>query len=147
MKSSMPVTEIRVHWNLHKHCYSVVDIKTGRVVEHTVGPIYLEKVRFVAQPAGRARVLREKRKNVHAYVRGSRLDGMPASAPAVGGTWPSSVPPMPIHYNPYTAGHWWWLNPDTPVDGAVLTELTTDPETGRAVVNMWGPLFRLEEAA
>jgi len=36
----------------------------------------MKDVKFVVQPAGRAKVLREKRKNVHAFVRGTRVDGL-----------------------------------------------------------------------
>lgn len=58
-----------IYFNLHKKLFSVRDMDTGRVIMHT-GFALLENVQFVVQPAGRERVLREKSKNVHAFVRG-----------------------------------------------------------------------------
>jgi hypothetical protein len=61
---------VEVYYNLHKKCLSVR--KRGLVVDH-VRSILLKNAEFVVQPAGRKRVLKEKRKNVHAYVRGERV--------------------------------------------------------------------------
>ena len=61
--------KVRVYYNLHKHCYSVQDYATGKVIAH-VPSIHLSDVSFVVRKAGRAKVLREKRKNVHAFVVG-----------------------------------------------------------------------------
>ena len=61
---------IEVYYNLHKKCLSVR--KRGLVIDH-VRSILLKNAEFVVQPAGRKRVLKEKRKNVHAYVRGERV--------------------------------------------------------------------------
>lgn len=58
-----------VYRNLHKKCYSVKSLKTGRVIAH-VDSIDLINVSFRVSQAGRNRVLREKRKNVHAGVVG-----------------------------------------------------------------------------
>jgi hypothetical protein len=64
---------VRVYWNLHKDCYSVTKWvggpDKGRVVAY-LDEIRLEDVKFIVQPAGRERVLREKRKNVHAFLEG-----------------------------------------------------------------------------
>lgn len=57
-----------VYWNLHKKCWSVRH--KGRVVCH-VGYAVMKDVTWVVQPAGRERVLREKKKNVHAFARGT----------------------------------------------------------------------------
>ena len=61
---------VEVYYNLHKKCLSVR--KRGLVIAH-VRSILLKNAEFVVQPAGRKRVLTEKRKNVHAYVRGERV--------------------------------------------------------------------------
>jgi hypothetical protein len=61
--------EVFVYFNLHKKCFSVKDAKTGLVIAHT-DKIELEEVTFKVSEAGRQRVLREKRKNVHAGVKG-----------------------------------------------------------------------------
>lgn len=70
------MTDAEVYFNLHKKCLSVRNRKTGKVVKHThaVRIKSLAKgfglVRFVVQDGGRKRVLKEKRKNVHALVKG-----------------------------------------------------------------------------
>ena len=58
-----------VYRNLHKKCYSVKSMKTGRVIAH-VDSIDLVDVSFRVSQSGRKRVLKEKRKNVHAGVVG-----------------------------------------------------------------------------
>ena len=62
---------VEIYWNLHKDCFSVR--RKGKVVDYLYGDDYLTltDVEFVVQKAGRERVLREKRKNVHAFVRGT----------------------------------------------------------------------------
>jgi hypothetical protein len=61
--------EVFVYFNLHKRCFSVKDVKTGLVIGHT-DKIELEEATFKVSEAGRQRVLREQRKNVHAGVKG-----------------------------------------------------------------------------
>lgn len=58
---------VEAFYNLHKHVLSVR--KGGRVRLHT-DAVMLEDAKFAVQPAGREKVLRERRKNVHAFVRG-----------------------------------------------------------------------------
>lgn len=60
-----------VYFNLHKRVFSIK--LRGKVREHTDFTLVLpedDKVEFVVSEPGRQRVLREQRKNVHAYVRG-----------------------------------------------------------------------------
>ena len=64
--------KVEVYWNLHKKLYSVRH--KGRVVAH-LPFVTLKDVRWVVQPAGRRRVLRERKKNVHAFARGTWLYG------------------------------------------------------------------------
>lgn len=87
--------KVKVYRNLHKDCISVVDNKSGLVVAHTQ-QILLKNVQFKVSEAGRQRVLKEKRKNVHAYLVGEfvtsevkDLDGIKQQA----------------YYNPYTTKH------------------------------------------
>ena len=60
---------VDVYFNLHKKRLSVRDCSTHRVIFHT-DSIVLKNVKFVVSETGRQRVLRERRKNVHAFVRG-----------------------------------------------------------------------------
>tara|TARA_R110001606_G_C14972292_1_gene603321 strand:+ start:197 stop:562 length:366 start_codon:yes stop_codon:yes gene_type:complete len=63
---------VEVYFNLHKKLFSVRDCKTGRVVSHTDAVTILDP-KFVVRKAGRERVLRERKKNVHAFVRGELI--------------------------------------------------------------------------
>jgi hypothetical protein len=69
---STDTTRVEVYWNLHKKCFSYRPARKGGRVLHA-SSLLLENVTFAVQPAGRERVLREKRKNVHAFVRGDLL--------------------------------------------------------------------------
>ncbi len=62
--------DVEVYWNLHKRLFSVRDRKTRKVIAHR-SSIHLTDVSFHVSEAGRQRVLREQRKNVHATVRGT----------------------------------------------------------------------------
>lgn len=59
--------KVEVYWNLHKNCFSVRF--KGRVIRHA-NSLHLSNAKFVVRESGRQRVLREGRKNVHAFVRG-----------------------------------------------------------------------------
>jgi len=61
---------IEVYRNLHKDCFSIR--KNGKVVRYVYDDekLNMRNVKFAVQPAGRAKVIREQRKNVHAFVRG-----------------------------------------------------------------------------
>ena len=66
--------KVKVYFNLHKKLFSVVALEgdnKGKVIEHT-DRIDLAQPIFRVQKAGRERVLKEKKKNVHAYVSGYR---------------------------------------------------------------------------
>ena len=92
---------VEIYWNLHKRLFSVRALEgehKGRVIAHSYG-ICLVRAKFVVQPAGRERVRRENKKNVHAFVRGQIVDrawavvGFSRRCP--------SRRPVNITYNPY----------------------------------------------
>jgi len=63
---------VRVYKNLHLDCWSIKAMEgedKGKVIAYS-DEVTLTQVRFVISEAGRKRVLREKKKNVHAYVEG-----------------------------------------------------------------------------
>ena len=96
--------KVDIYYNLHKHCLSVRH--KGLVVNHAQD-IALENVKFVVSQAGRRRVLEEKRKNVHAFVRGE-IRAMDVC---------DSEPGHVIKYNPYKYNS--FVTEDgTPVKGA-----------------------------
>jgi hypothetical protein len=93
-----------IYRNLHKKCFSVR--QNGRVVGHLMDDptehVLLENVRFAVQPAGHAKVLREQKKNVHAFVRGDTVS-----------PYSSYIPDLhefnkEIAYNPYVASFFYF---------------------------------------
>ena len=60
---------VEVYFNLHKYVWSVRQCSTGRVILHT-DKVHIRDPQFVVRKSGRERVLREGKKNVHAFVRG-----------------------------------------------------------------------------
>jgi len=63
--------KVEIYRNLHKKCFSIRH--KGKVVDYLYDSeeLILQDVKFAVQPAGRERVRREKKKNVHAFVRGT----------------------------------------------------------------------------
>jgi len=64
---------VKVYFNLNLDCLSVIDAETGLLYCHA-HRVELHDAKFRVQEAGRQRVLRDKRKNVHAYVVGKCHD-------------------------------------------------------------------------
>lgn len=65
----MGLPRVEVYYNLHEKCLSVRHTSRGAKVRHA-SAIIINDVRLAVQPAGREKVIREKKKNVHAYLRG-----------------------------------------------------------------------------
>ena len=62
---------VEVYFNLHKRCWSVR--QNGLVIAH-VDDIAIRDATFKVLKSGRERVLRERKKNVHAFVAGYWVD-------------------------------------------------------------------------
>lgn len=62
--------KVFVYYNLHKKVWSVKDWKTKRVIAHVTN-ITLKNCTLKVSEKGRQRVLKERRKNVHAGVLGT----------------------------------------------------------------------------
>lgn len=131
---------VRVYWNLHKDCYSIIGWEPrsssyGRLIEDRPHreEVWLEDVKFIVQPAGRRRVLKENRKNVHAYLEGQLGVG---PAPDVGEMGF-------VTYNPYTMGEFrvtsfcsiHEIRCSDPIEVADLIVGKTHEVTGRAVLS------------
>ena len=97
--------KVRMYWNLHKKIWSVQDCKTGRVTDH-VTALTLADAKFVVRPAGRAKVLREGKKNVHAFAVG-HISLMNGVATCMTG--------RPVTYNPYKNDTFVFADTDEPV--------------------------------
>lgn len=78
-KHFSPGEEPRVfaYRNLHRDCFSLRDTKTGRVTYRETC-VLMRNVTFAVGKAGRLKVIKERKKNVHAGVRGHviRLGGV-----------------------------------------------------------------------
>ena len=85
------MNEVDIYRNLHKKgtVYSVRSVKTKRVINYLSNFVMLDVVFKVSQ-SGRNRVLKEKRKNVHAFIRGKLLSDL----------IPSNLGEL-VTYNPY----------------------------------------------
>ena len=62
-----PAKPVKVYWNLHRDCFSVQ--QDGLVVCHA-DQVKLRDVTFKVNETGRQRVLKERKKNVHAFTVG-----------------------------------------------------------------------------
>jgi hypothetical protein len=106
----------RVYRNLHRKCLSVQTMtpRGWRVTGHA-DAVTLSGVTFAVSQAGRARVLKEGRKNVHAFVIGTLED-------------PRTIAGVAVKYNPYAAPGF------TTPDGAVITSAALATITPGGVV-------------
>ena len=120
-KMRYSMTKVDVYWNLLKKCWSVRSREGdtyGKVVDH-LDSCVIVKTKFVVNPKGRERGLREQRKNVHAFVRGDLLmSRMPGTIDSYEG-WAE------VSYNPYKASNFLGEN-KTPLESAQLVLLSTD---------------------
>ena len=111
--------KVFVYFNLHRRCFSIKALEgpdKGRVVAHSYD-LFLKNVVFKVSEAGRQRVLREKRKNVHAGVVGHwNLDVSERQLSAMDRL---------VKYNPYVAGSFQILDKGqiTPVHSASQAHL------------------------
>ena len=83
---------VRVYKNLHNGMWS---IKQKGLVIGYAKEIALENVSYIVSQAGRVRVLKEQRKNVHAYVEG-------CVSP-----YPDNSVCIEVSYNPYKYGYFY----------------------------------------
>ena len=114
---------VRVYFNLHKKVFSVQQ-KNERgswIVRGYSSNIILKDAKFKVSQAGRARVLREKRKNVHAFVEGFVSEA-------------SIETPTRISYNPYKFAHF-YTTKEEKVLSAGLVSLAIDSGKGKILAD------------
>lgn len=92
--------EVEVYRNLHRDCWSIRDAKTKLVLGYAK-ELGLHDASFIVNESGRQRVLKEKKKNVHAFVRGYIIF---AKVPVKG---------TKVVYNPYKFKHFVTVHPDS----------------------------------
>lgn len=112
---------VGVYWNFHRKCYSV---KQNRLVIGYSNCISLVDAKFTVSEAGRQRVLRERKKNVHACVTGTLR--IPEE-----GFWD-----VKIRYNPYKDEHFClWVNPEVTIKAAKAVLLITKNNSAEMLIS------------
>ena len=103
---------VEIYRNLNNGTHSIR--RNGKVVKHLQHhqSIFLKDVKFAVQPAGREKVRREGKKNVHAFIRGTYL--APSTFPHTTSEFKAKCTEW-VTYNPYQNDH--------------FTATVTDPET------------------
>lgn len=123
--------KVRVYYNLNRAVWSVqhyIPGKGWRVREY-LDSLVLEDVTFKVSEAGRQRVIREGRKNVHAYAVGTLVERN-------GAGYVGHLPRA--SYNPYKAGHFTNTATGQPVERTMQAIFTRDREVR---IPQWEPSF------
>jgi hypothetical protein len=128
---------VEVYRNLHNGKMSIRDAKTKLVLGHA-DQVFLHDAFFKVSQAGRARVLREKKKNVHAVVegilgnangfasfKGRDLEGhkFKHSIFTDAGTVFDEL--FSVTYNPYKYDQFWRVDADKAIHHAPLVNIQT----------------------
>ena len=123
---------VYVYRNLHKNCWSVR--QDGLIVKHTK-EVSLKDARFLVGQSGRKKVLKERRKNVHAGISGY-LMGFRESHKDMRGIPVINVPRSPalaffpnsseVVYNPYKYNTFVKVQDRTAVKNAGYASLSID---------------------
>lgn len=126
--------KVFVYFNLHRKCFSIKALEgpnKGRVVAHSDKVLLSDGV-FKVSEAGRQRVLRERKKNVHAGVVGqwdeTGTDLISIDRVTINGT--------PITYNPYKYDTFVHLYGEHPIKTGRLVALSVS-ENKRSHINVW----------
>jgi hypothetical protein len=132
------IMKVQIYWNIRKKLWSMR--YKGKVIWHA-DEVVLHKCKFKVSEAGRQRVLRENRKNVHAVVEGElcHARGTDPSVPVPSGKytdcyrshrfWQSDVK-FPggdaVTYNPYRDESFVTVEGHEPVATAQWVKMTVD---------------------
>ena len=126
--------KVFVYFNLHRKCFSIKALEganKGRVVAHSDKVLLSDGV-FKVSEAGRQRVLKEQRKNVHAGVVGywdeTGTDLITIDRVTTIG--------RPVTYNPYKYSTFVYLYGEHPVGRTRLVALTVN-KNKRSHINVW----------
>jgi len=112
---------VKIYWNLHKKCFSVQ--YKGIVIAHK-DTVCLENVEFKVSEAGRQRVLKNKRKAVHAFVCGDLQDTIEIDISRV----------KFVTYNPYNGPN--FMANDKPIHVVNKAMLYINNNKGRIIVEL-----------
>lgn len=112
---------VRVYRNLHKKTYSIQKWIDGRwlVVKHADN-FFLRNVSFVVKESGRRRVLRDKRKNAHAFICGFYYSKNYRLASN------ETLKTQIIRYDPYKMGYFFDIETNCKVNQAFIVAFFED---------------------
>jgi hypothetical protein len=126
--------KVFVYFNLHRKLFSIKALEgnmKGRVIAHRQS-VLLSDATFKVSEAGRQRVIREQRKNVHAGVSGSwygdDVDGKATAFITINGS--------AIMYNPYKYSTFVHLYGEHPITSARNVALNVS-ESKRPSIHTW----------
>lgn len=127
--------KVFVYFNLHRKCFSIKALEgkdKGRVVAHR-DDVLLFDATFKVSETGRQRVLRERKKNVHAGVVGYWDE--------VGSDYLTTINRItvngtPVTYNPYKYDSFVHLYGEYTIKTGRLVALTVT-ENKRSRINVW----------
>ena len=119
---------VEVYRNLHKNCWSIR--QGGKVKVHT-SYLCLKDAKFVVQPAGREKVLREQKKNVHAFVKGYLISASESNRLTEDIEWTCDA----VTYDPYK--HPYFTCGEFEAVGAKVVDMDIDSLSGDPVLG-WG---------
>lgn len=114
---------VEVYKNLRNGKYSIRS--KGKVIDHK-DVVAIDNPTFVVQPGGRARVLKEKQKNVHAFVRGE----LKTSNFSTKGF-------EKVRYNPYVTGHFQNSNGENVISGSLAILTNSGLWVKNPVIKSW----------
>lgn len=121
------IPQVRVYRNLHTGTLSMqkrIKGKGWRVVDHPPGVI-LENAKFIVNEGGRQRVIKEKKKNVHAFIEGTLRLQLDEGSDRHFNTEPGWATGKRAKYNPYKYAS--WVDEDGyPVEEAQCVVVTAD---------------------
>jgi len=108
--------KVMVYYNLHKHTFSVQ--YKGKVMAHA-DFVKLEDVEFRVREGGKAKVRREKAKNVHAFVIGTLVDYCEYPCENIPAEPNSNI----VTYNPYKYDSFVMKDTEEPIYNAKEVEM------------------------
>ncbi len=117
----MATAKTYVYFNLHKHVWSVM--VRGLVQRHST-LVFIKDADFVVRAAGHRKVLEQKRKNVHAFVRGTDVSDQWSESGLK--NFEKLGKGVQLSYNPYKGAHFYRKDTGEVVDSARLVVLKSD---------------------
>lgn len=125
---------VEVYRNLHKKLWSIR--QDGKVCGHA-RQVYLKDAEFIVSESGRQRVIEEKRKNVHAYVKGYLTDVWAVRELEQRTCTPDECLPYQVAtYNPYLYAKFVDKSSKQPIISAEFVDMDIDAPFGDHVLVM-----------